>query len=1679
MKINVTPPHAELINNGLQPNALKWFSHFIILPVLLLSCIQSGAQTNFQADLLRNSHYYDSLISVRGIDSMQGTGYTQYQRWFRYWAPKLLPDKDYSDYQNQLLEYAGQYSVPNNSNTGNVKWKLIGPNGYGNDIASKFTGQIHYMYKKPNDESGRIFACSPVGGLFISMNNGDNWVNAGTDKGLPRSGVSSVVVDKYNYWYVTTGNGESYLNNTIWQQSYGVYRSTDQGASWNKIGLDTINNTVIQNMRKVIDISPANSENTSLLVSTTQGIFRIDNANLTGPEINLHIPGEFYDIEPYIGNSDFFYTSGSGTTGVYKINRADNTFTNLNFPFQDLIIPGAEINTQRITIETTEQFPDNLYAIYTVYYKHDLGEFSFLLKYNNEDGWINRGQLPQSVNEAFTGHARSLGWDMAQINDELVLVGCNVHPFKCVTNINGTGELVVSEYNYPNDDPHDDCHYILLDDGTNEIWAGTDGGAMHGTINGQNIDWQIKNKGLGVATVEYMDAYKHNITGFSFATSGQFDCGSFLYETVDEINWDETSTLGGDGYQTIITNESNFFTSYQNGIIRKNWDTNFINGDTFAEQDVNCEPTGNIIPYANWNTYYDINNGYLYMTGQKEVRRFNISSPDWVDWSSFSNNTNYPEMGCAKSGTWEIAVTGDTNNTMYVSTYGGDNYSYFQVYKSNGGGTSPGAWKLIKNNPVGNKWITSIKPMIASENELYVAIRESIYKINTTNPESASWNSISYDLSVGIINCIEVETNRIWVGTDKGVYYLDNGTTTWVNYSSTLPNVEVMSIKVEENQVYAETYGRGVWFASTPECGSASTKTINPGEYVCEQCTKTYYGDVIIPPGVTYYVYGTLKMGAGCRIIVQRNAKLIVDGGTITNACPDMWGGIEVWGTSDKVQTAQYQGIVQLTNASIEHAETAIKTIKTAPGLPGGYDQSYSGGIVFAINTIFTDNATAAIFYPYPVSSPYLIPDLSSISYFVDCDFNYTDDIFYFNPNRSLHHIILSGIKGMRFDDCQFNRQTPDHADYMRNMGIQSTDAGFQVINSSFNSLDYGIYCSNTMLGIKSISIDQNQFVNNWRGIYMGAVDYPTVTRNTFSIKNPFDIPDPWVVASGLYMDNCTGYSIEENVFYSNYSHSFQNLSEAVGVVLNNSGTENNFLYNNEFHNLPYGTVAQNVNRNYNGDKGLQIKCNDYSENYVDIAVTYSGNPSNMNGVPHQGSNVDSITAPAGNRFSRLGETPYSDFDNQCGLINYHLPKFRIAIKRLWPIFYRNISLSVNIDASYTWDSISGCPSNLTSHTIPELKSLAASNQAFSEVYTDSLNTLVDAGNTTALTLDVATSIPPETMQLRSELLDASPYLSDTVMVSTVEKEEVLPNSILTEILTSNPQSAKSQKVLNKLNERQTPPTENQMALIHTNDTVLGHKEKLESGMAHYSALQHQAVGQLVRLYMKDSIQVGITDSIEQALSFIQSPSSIYRQAFCRFCKGDSLGALNRLDEVPLEFDLTQQEAELQSDYEDYFALLLELRFQGKNIDEVDSLQKSLLYTILQHGENQLQAYCRNILIQSDSYEYNEPYLFPYPIENKADEIKKPAANFAADSQPYFKLYPNPAKEYITVEYSLESGSSVFEIYSISGIRKHAFKPNMAQGIKTIDLRGWESGIYVIKLTSKGRLLQTEKFTKQ
>jgi len=340
--------------------------------------------------------------------------------------------------------------------------------------------------------------------------------------------------------------------------------------------------------------------------------------------------------------------------------------------------------------------------------------------------------------------------------------------------------------------------------------------------------------------------------------------------------------------------------------------------------------------------------------------------------------------------------------------------------------------------------------------------------------------------------------------------------------------------------------------------------------------------------------------------------------------------------------------------------------------------------------------------------------------------------------------------------------------------------------------------------------------------------------------------------------------------------------------------------------------------------------------------------------------------------------------------------------------------------------------------------------------------------------------MPPETMQLRSQLLDASPYLSDTVMANAAAKEDVLPNSIVTEVLSANPQSAKAENVLNTLNARNNPPSDNQMALIHSNDTILGNKEKLESKRSYYRGEKTQNVNALIRYFMADTLGTGVYDSIINALSNVNTPGAGYRTAFCYLNKGDSNAVVNRLAQIPSDFDLTTGETDYHNYFTDYFNVLLSLQAQGKTVEETDSTQKAVLYDIMNNTNGILQAYARNILIKTDGFVYREPYIFWDTTINKSAEIKTNNPYSIWNTQDYFTLYPNPAGNWITIEYNMDlyTSNAIIEIISLTGNRVTTFRLQKPRGIKIIDLRKYTSGTYIVLIKENGKLLQSAKFAK-
>lgn len=81
------------------------------------------------------------------------------------------------------------------------------------------------------------------------------------------------------------------------------------------------------------------------------------------------------------------------------------------------------------------------------------------------------------------------------------------------------------------------------------------------------------------------------------------------------------------------------------------------------------------------------------------------------------------------------------------------------------------------------------------------------------------------------------------------------------------------------------------------------------------------------------------------------------------------------------------------------------------------------------------------------------------------------------------------------------------------------------------------------------------------------------------------------------------------------------------------------------------------------------------------------------------------------------------------------------------------------------------------------------------------------------------------------------------------------------------------------------------------------------------------------------------------------------------------------------------------------------------------------------------------------------------------------------EKMPSFSLYPNPARGYITIDYSLpeESGFVFLEVYAPDGRKTERRPLDIARKSVTLSLQDWNSGIYAFSFVVNGKRYGTTK----
>jgi Subtilase family len=585
---------------------------------------------------------------------------------------------------------------------------------------------------------------------------------------------------------------------------------------------------------------------------------------------------------------------------------------------------------------------------------------------------------------------------------------------------------------------------------------------------------------------------------------------------------------------------------------------------------------------------------------------------------------------------------------------------------------------------------------------------------------------------------------------------------------------------------------------------SSGTKTITSNTTWSTPHLST---GIIVESGVQLKITSNVIFCENSKVYVKLGGKLIVDGGILASASCGLWQGIEVEGdiNTSQIDPIVPHGRVEVINGSL--IENAIVGISAHTRFSNGSSNiAASGGIIFASNSTFKNNLkdieflSYQNFIPTPAATP--VVDISSIR---NCKFIWdnTGNMFSlgFTANNRAHLSMLE-VHGIDIQGNEFRNDFPSNSpNFQKGNGIVSIDADYFVdeacnsislpcnllVPNLFQHLNIGIRAQgiNAMARVK---IDGNIFNENRFGVILEATEFTTVSRNRFNLPISTITLEDGGDAIGIFSIGSDGYDFQENTFTttglgpsngSNY-----------GIVSDNSSLIGGLVYKNDFNNTIVGNLSSQDNT------VLTVDCNTHNAGFLqryDMAVT-SGTLKNQGNCSF---------LPANNIFdpSCTGEENIFHYTNTPANLIYSALNGTSPTCVTFPeVFVVPCSPS---------DPNNTCPSNINNPTTPTAI-LSIINTTKGEIAT--LNTQFDGGDQNNL---ISIINNQSNGQVKDELLTASPYLSDKVLVTFLGKPNPLPAGHIKQIIVAN--SPVTIKVKQKLDNITLPKgIRNQIDAVQT-----------------------------------------------------------------------------------------------------------------------------------------------------------------------------------------------------------------------------------------------------------------------
>lgn len=345
---------------------------------------------------------------------------------------------------------------------------------------------------------------------------------------------------------------------------------------------------------------------------------------------------------------------------------------------------------------------------------------------------------------------------------------------------------------------------------------------------------------------------------------------------------------------------------------------------------------------------------------------------------------------------------------------------------------------------------------------------------------------------------------------------------------------------------------------------------------------------------------------------------------------------------------------------------------------------------------------------------------------------------------------------------------------------------------------------------------------------------------------------------------------------------------------------------------------------------------------------------------------------------------------------------------------------------------------------------------------------LEDGGNTQNLKSEIDAAWPKDMWDLRAKLLGLSPHLSEEVLMATADKTDVLPESVLFEILSANPDELKKETLIEYLENKENPLPEYMISILRQLAGGITYKTVLMQDMAKYEAEKVNAVNDLIRSCLNDDE----TDMnyLRTWYNNLNSLNADYGIVDTYLTEKNFDAAASMLEVIPSTRNLFGDELNEFLEYRNLVQWQIQKHQQVSDITNIDSTDFDMLLAIAQNGSIRASSQAMAILEYGTGYHFNNCLYESIPGSNKNISVENPGKDIGLS----ISANPNPANSWVAFGYKLPLyvNSGEISVTDMQGRLLASYRVTGNAGQKVWDIRNIQKGVYLYTLKAGNRSKQ-------